>query len=499
MRLLDSRCWFFLVATGLALVGSAHATTLTVDPTTTYQTIVGFGCHNPGGQLTRLVNDLGMSVHRDDIGPDGSSATGFSTMKGLADLGVKNFIATPWSPPAHMKTNNNTRNSGSLKPSAYDDFADWLIGYARRFKQQVGLPLYSISPQNEPQFVETYRSCVYSAVQYRDMMRVLGPKMAASGLSTRINIAEDMLRNFGPYIIATTSDSIAGRYVDAISVHGYVDGVKPASSRRGINLWASVWKYVSNLTEASGREIMTMQTETSGYVDQWENGPMTTWKGETIPDAPGGLGLGADILVALKYGHVSVWCYWRCTNQRYYRLVDDGVYEGSKQFYKFIRPGDVNIKSTLEPSDDQLLDVAFVSKDGNTLTIVLVNLSEQSKGVSLSGSGIRQTLMAYRSSTTEKCVAVGTMDKNDIILPKRSITTLVAPDYNPVTTSSSNPLLGARSASLSLAAQLYTLDGRRLGAGAPARGVVVRARRDLSGRAQRCLGVRMNTRGVQDQ
>ena len=75
-------------------------------------------------------------------------------------LGVT-IIASPWSPPAEMKTNNNVVG-GELEESHYDDFAAHLKSFVD-YMSDNDAPIYAISVQNEPDVSVSYESCDWNA------------------------------------------------------------------------------------------------------------------------------------------------------------------------------------------------------------------------------------------------------------------------------------------------------------------------------------------------
>ena len=307
------------------------------------------------------------------------------------------------------------------------------------------MPLYAISPQNEPRFKEGYNSCEYTIQEYQTLLKALGPKLKAASPTTIISASEDMLSWWDQYLKSILSDSVCMSYVDAISVHGYSDGISPLDQRTALQQWAALWKYASGFNPAR-KKLMVWQTETSGYDNQWENGPMVTWDGQSVPNAPGGLSLATDILCALKYGHISMWNYWRCTYQTYYYVLDNGTYQASVLFYKFIRPGAVNIESDQDVTDSTLFDVAFNDKKNQKLVIVLSNVSTTAKTVSIAGNAIPDQFAVYRSSATESyspnspCTPVATMSRTSITLPGHSVSTLVGSGYSSKVINRGSPL-----------------------------------------------------------
>ncbi|EKE8066986.1 lysosomal glucosyl ceramidase [Salmonella enterica] len=92
------------------------------------------------------------------------------------------LMASPWSPPAFMKTNNDMNGGGKLRRECYADWADIIINYLLEYRRH-GINVQALSVQNEPVAVKTWDSCLYSveeetafAVQY------LRPRLARQGM-----------------------------------------------------------------------------------------------------------------------------------------------------------------------------------------------------------------------------------------------------------------------------------------------------------------------------
>lgn len=60
------------------------------------------------------------------------------------------IMATLWSPPAWMKT-NNSMVGGKLRPDCYDVCTDYLIKYIQAYKQE-GIDIHTMTVQNEPEW-----------------------------------------------------------------------------------------------------------------------------------------------------------------------------------------------------------------------------------------------------------------------------------------------------------------------------------------------------------
>src|SRR5579884_554982 len=230
---------------GTKTPGTAQAGDVTIDPSTTYQVVDGFGEADvwQGSSSTAMqtllfdpVNGIGLNLLRIGI----ESASGKSVLMGNAGIAdgqacVKyagsdcKVWAAPWSPPASMKNNGNVNGGGSndtLMTADYDAWATLLAAFPAYYKQQSGVDLFAISAQNEPDFnPSTYEACLYDKTQLVNFIDVLGPKLAALNPPVKVLAAEpDNWGNlwggdgYGPAILA---DSAANSYVGPIATHDY--------------------------------------------------------------------------------------------------------------------------------------------------------------------------------------------------------------------------------------------------------------------------------------
>jgi glucosylceramidase len=74
-------------------------------------------------------------------------------------------IATSWTPPAWMKTNNALNNlgfSGHLLPGDWPLLAEYFVKFVKAYEKR-GIPITAITPQNEPRAPATYPSMSFTA------------------------------------------------------------------------------------------------------------------------------------------------------------------------------------------------------------------------------------------------------------------------------------------------------------------------------------------------
>jgi glucosylceramidase len=92
------------------------------------------------------------------------------------------IMLSAWSPPEFMKTNGSRINGGSLKPEYRSRWAEYLCRYIEEFRQR-GYKVERMSLQNEPNAVQKWDSCVYSAREEKEFLRdFLYPALKKHGL-----------------------------------------------------------------------------------------------------------------------------------------------------------------------------------------------------------------------------------------------------------------------------------------------------------------------------
>lgn len=133
------------------------------------------------------------------------------------------FYLSMWSAPAWMKDNGSLIGGGSVEPEHYGVLATYQRRAVEAYQAQ-GIPIYAMTPQNEPSVLPAYPSGAWTGAQMRDYVKHLGLELAAHGLDTQIWIGDDnphTLTDFDPVVLA---DPDAARWVDGIALHDYAGG-----------------------------------------------------------------------------------------------------------------------------------------------------------------------------------------------------------------------------------------------------------------------------------
>jgi len=129
------------------------------------------------------------------------------------------LIAAPWSPPTWMKTNTESKG-GELKPEYYAAYANYFVKYIQEMAKN-GLPIYALSPQNEPLHPGNNPSLYMpSKAQAEFIKNHLGPAFEKNHLATKILIYDHNCDK-PDYPIEILNDPKAKKYVFGSAFHLY--------------------------------------------------------------------------------------------------------------------------------------------------------------------------------------------------------------------------------------------------------------------------------------
>jgi len=282
--------------------------------------------------------------------------------------GQLNLFASPWSPPAWMKDNNDMLQGGKLKTDFYNSWALYYTKFIKAYEKE-GVPVWGISVQNEPMAKQRWESCIYTAEEERDFLKnALGPTMQKEGLKDKKIIVWDHNRDL-IYQRAQTyfNDPEAAKYIWGLGFHWYEDwsggtpmyenlrrvyeafpdkhiffteGCAESFNATRYNAWA--------LGEEYGRSL----------INDYNNGMVGFTDWNILLDETGGPNHVQNFCFAPVHGDTK-------TGQ----LIYTNAYYYLGHFSKFIQPGAKRIAATASRS--QLLTTAFRNEDGKTVVVVM--------------------------------------------------------------------------------------------------------------------------------
>lgn len=324
-------------------------------------------CDFSSGSYT-YVEDNDKALKTFDIAPDRKYKIPFIKAAMKAAGGKLDLFASPWSPPAWMKDNNNMLQGGHLKKDYYHAWASYYPKFIKAYEKE-GIPVWGISIQNEPMAKQRWESCIYTAEEERDFLKNhLGPVMVKEGLKNKKIIVWDHNRDL-LYQRAQTyfNDPEASKYIWGIGFHWYEDwsGGQP------------MYENVKRVYEAFPTKNIFF---TEGCAESFNADRYNAWiLGEEygrsmINDFNNGMVGFTDWNILLDEtggpNHVGNFCFAPVHGDtKTGELIYTNAYYYIGHFSKYIKPGAKRITSAASRS--QLLTTAFMNPDGKTVVVVM--------------------------------------------------------------------------------------------------------------------------------
>lgn len=156
-----------------------------------------------------------------------------------AARGAKLF-ATPWSPPAEMKTSGKYCSGGAMKedPANYEKYAKELADYLSLL-QKNGLAVTAMSVQNEPDLEnQGYDTCRWTGKQFHDFIPLLSKAIDRAGFENVKIAAPEQSKWAFDLMEETMNDPLVADKVGMIFGHGYdSDAPSGLPAVNGRHLW----------------------------------------------------------------------------------------------------------------------------------------------------------------------------------------------------------------------------------------------------------------------
>ena len=296
------------------------------------------------------------------------------------------FMANPWSPPGWMKANgqmNNLNNAGTLLASSYGPLAQYFVKFLQGYAAQ-GVPIFAITPQNEPTFATAYPGMNFSEQNEASFVaNNLGPALAQANLSTAVlgtDFNTNLLTSYAEPLMqdAGASKFLAGTawhcYAGNLSAIGTMHAAFPAKDNYetecsdGIDPQNAIETFIQSTRNWARTDTMWNIAE-----DQ-NNGPVI----------PGGCNACTPLVTI---------------NQSTGNVTFDAGYYSVGHFSKFVLPGAKRIASSTTANLD---DVAFQNPNGSIVLIIdNTSSSTQSFSTSWAGQKFSDSLPSHGIATYE--------------------------------------------------------------------------------------------------
>jgi glucuronoarabinoxylan endo-1,4-beta-xylanase len=404
----------------------------------THQTIEGFGAsiawyedqlatHSKRNEIYNYIfNDLGLDILRlrnvyrnnpNNFAPYFKQVV--SKMYEVSPFRPKILISS-WSPPANIKSNNsvNGGNNATLKKNSttgkymYGEFAKYWVDAINAYKS-IGIEPDYISIQNEPSFDPTWESCrleptesstvagydkaldsVYFALQNADLHpQILSAEAHGIGYNTFQNYANRFKRNI----------------IDGYAYHLYHGESDNVNDNHNPDLFNPIFLTIAR--NYSDKPIFQTEYDRGDWF-------RTVWL----------------INNAMVSGNVSGYLWWELVwgsggkpliEMQSSSYVVTKYYWAFRQFSKFIDAGWNRV--TTEVDDNGLRISAFINPEGNKLTIVVINVSNNAieMNLNIQGFNISSGQVIRTSDSENGAITDSSYDGNTKLeYPFHSITTL---------------------------------------------------------------------------
>jgi len=286
------------------------------------------------------------------------------------------FYASPWSPPAFMKSNKNMLKGGTLLPEYDQAWANYFVKFIKAYEAE-GLPIWGITVQNEPMATQTWESCIYTAEAERDFVKnYLGPTMEKDGLKDKKIIVWDHNRDLMTYRANVIyNDPEASKYIWGMGFHWY-------------ETWTGGNPMFNNVEKVNEAYPDKKLMFTEGCNERFDATKYQFWPNaerygkSMINDFNNGTVGWTDWNILLDQtggpNHVGNFCFAPIhANIGTGALIYTPSYYYIGHFSKFIRPGAKRVSTTVSRS--LLLSTSFLNENGKMVTVVMNQSNENIK------------------------------------------------------------------------------------------------------------------------
>jgi glucosylceramidase len=304
-------------------------------------------------------------------------------VQSIAGASRFHLLASPWSPPSWMKTNDRMTYGGSLRPEYRQAWADYFVRFARDMDSQEHIPVWALTVQNEPQADQTWESCIYSADEERDFVRDnLGPALARADLGgIHLCILDHNRDLMDEWTTTIYSDKAAAAFVWGTAMHWYVSDDFAAPSRAHAAFPDKATLFTEGCNDRHEEKRGKFDLGTWGHAERYAHSMVNDFRNwvcgwidwNIVLDQTGGPNhvgnfCDAPVIVDTERGEVTY------TPAFYY----------IGQFSRFVHPGARRIESHGGPAG--LESVAF-SNPGGGLAVVVLNTADTPADFQLSSGG----------------------------------------------------------------------------------------------------------------
>jgi glucosylceramidase len=391
---------------------STSPLTITVDESSRFQTMDGFGISMTEGSAWLLHTRMPPAMSRDVMTKlfDPSSGIGLSFVRlpiGSTDLSLNHYsyddmpagqqdpelhhfstahdeacvfpvmrealklnpaitvMASPWSAPAWMKT-HDSMVGGSLREESMPAYAEYIVRSLQSF-ERAGIPVKYLTVQNEPLHeTEDFPGTLMLADQQKRLIgRYLGPDLHRVGLQTQI-LAYDHNWDHPEYPFEVLSDPAAAPFMAGSALHCY--GGEPTAQSVIHNRFPDKGIWMTECSGGTWQKKAPLEVTAHLLIDSTRNWAKAVALWGMVLDTDHNPHAGG---CATCRGLVTF-------DAKRMSVSYTGDFYALAQASRFVHPGATRIDSSSFGSEG-LESVAFQNVDGSIALLVLNDRSDTTK------------------------------------------------------------------------------------------------------------------------
>lgn len=291
--------------------------------------------------------------------------------------------ASPWSPPAWMKTNGKMSKGGKLKQDCQDVWARYVARYLQEYQKE-GIHIWGVTVQNEAKAEQGWESCFYTAGEERDYVTgYLKPALEKMGLGDRkIFFWDHNKERVVDRALETLCSQSARDCFDGIAVHWY-SGDHFSALDVAHRLFSD--KFIISSEQCTGKGKRPEESgekyahDMIGNLNNWANA-WVDWN--MLLDEDGGPDHWKDEQKSSGLKEDEIWVGESpiVYDRKKEELDIRSSYYYMGHFSKFIRRGAKRIGSSVY--DSAIETCAFLNRDGS-IACVALNRTDEDKKVTL--------------------------------------------------------------------------------------------------------------------
>lgn len=308
------------------------------------------------------------------------------------------LMISPWSPPAFMKTNAKRSQGGKLKPEYRKLWAAYICRYIAQLREE-GLHVCRMSVQNEPNAVQTWDSCLYTAREEKEFLRDdLYPALQKAGLDDMEILIWDHNKERAYERACEIIDKDTDSMIAGIAFHWYsgdhfetLDLIRRRFPEKKLILSEACIEYYKC---SKGDSLTIAQKYAHEMIGNMNAGMNAFYDWNLVLNEEGGP------------NHVGNFCeapYLYDVHK--HELTERSTLSYIRHFSKYIRPGAVRIAFSRYTTDLEV--TAFQNPDGS-LAAVILNRTDKPRRFVIRLNGMAASLsIEARAIMTVCCEAPG--------------------------------------------------------------------------------------------